>query len=214
MLLLLILVVHLFLQLFDLVLELGEVGVFLDERECFAEPSVEFDQTNSISAFNRVFVLLVHDRAQYGGHAGHERLHFVALVDEEDEITMSVPVRLEKPLKPEIHDVVFGEDLAQLESTLPPDSRVVLLARVDAFDETLLRLHELLLRDHDQTFMKAQLLLENVDWDGEGAFSADMALTIEDNERIHAQRSSVVFFRALIAGGIVEMGPLQVGELV
>ena len=46
----------------DLKLELGEIGIFLHERESLAQSTVEFDQADSVPILYRFLILLLHDR--------------------------------------------------------------------------------------------------------------------------------------------------------
>ena len=64
-------------------------------------------------------------------------LHGRALVNQEDEVPMSVAERLSKFLELQVNYAVSGENGSQLVHTLLPDARVILLSRIDTLDEAI-----------------------------------------------------------------------------
>ena len=81
MLLFTIVLAHLILQLVHLILQLGEVGVFLDQRESFPKSPIELDQTYPVMILDSILILLLHDRSQNCCYIGHIRLHLLTFVD-------------------------------------------------------------------------------------------------------------------------------------
>ena len=77
-------------QLVHLILQLGEVGVFLDQRESFPESSIELDQTYPVMILDSILIFLLHDRSQNRCHICHIGLHLLTFVNQEDEVTISV----------------------------------------------------------------------------------------------------------------------------
>ena len=118
----------------------------------------------------------------------------MALLDQEDKVTTSVAEGFNELFKLLVDKLVLVEDCSQLVGTFPLDSRIILLPRVDTLDEAFLGLPVLALGDHDEAFVQAQLLLEDVNGDCKSALSEHLVVfTFEDHESTPCQGPAVVF---------------------